>query len=338
MQILEHFYENPPKPEHFFPRKATIAHAGTCLQGPPLSGKTSIMIDFLQTCGKNYLYLNMHDLRLQNKALDHLPRFVTQEGIQLLAVDNYEGDFTLPDIDCVLSCQRPVQLAGFDVIEVHPFDFEEFLATSQGSQTQAFNAYLKAGSKDEIGYQRLAKAFLGDRINVFMHLCNLCAKPISINQVYLQLKQYTKISKDWLYKSISHLEAEGFIYFLSKHGAPRAAKKVFITNQEFVNVLGMGVGFINIFQNLVVNELIKKGLTPLYLEQSSYLIGDTLLKVEPFASEEASWVRMQKHVGSYSKAGIKRTIIITISSDFAFEVGSLPCEAMPFYEWALLDE
>ena len=340
MKYLEFFYENPPHIKNFLPRKMQLDSNNTLLYGASQGGKSYLCIDYLHQQEKNFLYLDLADLRVTNFHTRLLHAFIKENNIEILALDNYNPSFDLPElsIQIILIARQKIVLEGFVYTKLYSFDFEEFLSTTQKTTTQSFNLYLKNGALDR-GVQTLIKAsFDQNLLQLFCFLCAQCSKPVSVNQVYLQFKKEHKVSKDWLYRTIEWLVANNYIYFISKKNSPKAQKKLFITHQPFLNALTLNTSFIALFQNLVVNELVKKGFCPSYYELTSYLIGSKLIKVEPFVGEEAIWVKIQKNFGEYKKLGIDSITIITVSSSFEFEIENVQCEAMPFYEWAVLDE
>ncbi|MGM0622384.1 MAG: hypothetical protein ACQESH_00010 [Campylobacterota bacterium] len=340
MKYLEFFYENPPQIKNFLPRKKVLSKHNTLLYGPSQGGKSYLCLDYLHQSDKNFLYLDLGDIRVTNFHIGLLCAFVKENNIEILALDNYNPSFNLPElsIQIILIARQKIMLEGFVYTKLYSFDFEEFLSTTQKTTTQSFNLYLKNGALDR-GVQTLIKASLDENIvRLLSFLCTQCSKPLSVNQVYLQFKKEHKVSKDWLYRTIDWLVANNYIYFIAKTKAPKAQKKLFVHHQPFLNALTLNTGFIALFQNLVVNELVKKGFCPSYYELTSYLIGSKLIKVDPFAGEEAIWVKIQKNFGEYKKLGVTSITIITVSSSFEFEIENVKCEAMPFYEWAVLDE
>lgn len=340
MTIFEYFYENPPNNRHYLPRKVEITKSNTLLYGAAQSGKTSLAIDYAINSESKFLYLDLSDVRIKNIDSHQLTKFIQNEKIDILIIDNFDNSFQIPTNtkQNILISQNKFLYENYSLLKLYYFDFEEFLNTTQKSTTQSFNLYLKNGAFDNTA-QMIAKAWLDqNKLYLFCVLCEMCAKTVSINQIYLNLKKEIKISKDWLYSAIDWFTQHHYIYFLDKINAPKSQKKLFISHQPFVNSLTLGTTFIAIFQNLIVNELIKKGLHPTYYELSSYLIGKKLIKVEPFASEEAIWVKIQKNFGEYKKLGITSIAIVTVSSSFEFMIENVKCEAMPFYEWAVLDE
>ncbi len=340
MDILEHFYENPPRIKGFVPRKCSLGSENTLLYGPKGCGKSYLLIDHLLQSEANFLYLDLEDLRVDHIETIPLQTFLKEENITLLAIENYDFSFALPDFSgqCILTSRQRFSLPGFTPQRILHFDFEEYLATTQKSPTQSFNTYLKRGTGG-YNYQLVARAsFDSNTLQLFCHLCSLAGRAVSVNQIYLAMKQHCRISKDWLYKTMERLQEEHYIFFIPKKDAPKAQKKLFIYNHGFINALSLHTSFIGIFQNLIVNEMIKKSLQPFYGELNKYTVGNTLYSIEPFASEEASWVRVQKFFSQYKKQGIEAVRIITVSSHFSFTVGGLRCEALPFYEWAIVED
>jgi hypothetical protein len=341
VDILEFFYENPPTFKDTIARKAIIGSTNTLLYGPPQSGKTYLALDYLKNQEKKFLYLDLDDLRLQRKKIADLEGFIHNEKIEIVAIDNYKMGFILPQNTSqnIVIANAQIDLAGYTPLHLFAFDFEEFLATTSKSAAQSFNLYLKNGGLDTM-LQHIVRARLDENSQyLFCYLCSQCAKTLSGNQIYLALKKEVKVSKDWLYKKIEEFNANGFIRFIGKFDAKNAQKKLFIPHQPFVNALTHNTGFIHLFHNLVVTESIKKGYFIEYEPSGGYVIDrNKLILIEPFGVEEAVWVKIQKRFGEYKKNGFHSITCITVSSSFEFTIETLRIEAMPFYEWAVLDE
>jgi hypothetical protein len=341
VDILEFLYENPPTFKDVVARKSMILATNTHIFGPPLSGKTYLALDYLKNQEKKFLYLDLDDLRLQRKNIADLEGFIHDEKIEIFAIDNYKEGFSLPQntLQNIVIANAQIDLAGYTPLQLFAFDFEEFLATTSKSAAQSFNLYLKNGALDTM-LQQIVRARLDENSRyLFCYLCAQCAKTLSGNQIYLALKKEMKVSKDWLYKRIEEFSANGLIRFIGKFDAPNAQKKLFILHQPFINALTFNTGFIHLFHNLVVTESIKKGFFIEYESSGGYVVNhNKLVLIEPFASEEAVWVKIQKRFSEYKKNGFHSITCITVSSSFEFSIDILRIEAMPFYEWAVLDE
>ena len=135
MHILELLYEKPPTLSNFNARKVHIEKTNTIICGASGSGKTILILDFLKEC-KNYLYIDLNDLRVNiQKIQSNLENFIKEKRIELLVIDNYKNNFTLPlHVELILSTNdKSLEIENLEKIHLDMLDFEEFISFKKGS-------------------------------------------------------------------------------------------------------------------------------------------------------------------------------------------------------------
>jgi predicted AAA+ superfamily ATPase len=71
LEQLEVLYESTPKPLNFIERKVSIPSKHVNIYGPPKSGKTWLLLDYLSNIPKKkHLYLDLNDVRLDKSTLN----------------------------------------------------------------------------------------------------------------------------------------------------------------------------------------------------------------------------------------------------------------------------
>jgi uncharacterized protein len=208
--------------------------------------------------------------------------------------------------------------------------------------------FFKMGSvpallKSNRSTQLLAKDFLLSRFDPQeIRLLSLLAihntKELTINQIYTYAKKTFKISKDWLYKKIDEFLQEGIVYFIediSKKGSKRVVLYDITLSSYLTTELNFGIHF----ESLVLLTLLKRDNEICALNANSYIIhSDKLIIPAPFESEDSVWVKTQKIFSDIKKSGIKRVEIVTVSNSYRYTIEDVVFEALPYYEWSIVEE
>jgi hypothetical protein len=63
----------------------------------------------------------------------------------------------------------------------------------------------------------------------------------------------------------------------------------------------------------------------------------TLILPAPFESMENILKRGHIKLDLYRKSGVKRVNIVTVATNYNFKIDGLEFEAMPFYEWVIIN-
>ncbi|MBD3808260.1 MAG: ATP-binding protein, partial [Epsilonproteobacteria bacterium] len=351
MEILEFFYKNLPSNENFVPRKCTIEdHSYINLFGARGVGKSALVLDYLANLDKkNILYIDIDDPNILFAPIYNLQNFINKEMIETLVLDHYnDKNISLPKVkQLIIVSREPIDDDNFTQIKLTPLDFEEFLAFETSTHTTAgFSHYLKIGSLPKFAASHKAalfetKEFLKSKFSVEeMRLLGFLAlfatKQISINQIYTRCKEYFKISKDWLYKTVERLQREGVIHLIEDY-RPSASKKLIFYDNAVTKYLNRNLTFIMLFEQAVVLELLKRDEEICSFYNLGYLYTDGVLTIlAPFDSEEAVWAKCQKNISKIKQAEIHDAKIITVANSYEYIIDGIRFEAMPFYEWSLV--
>lgn len=352
MEMLEYFYQNRPQNENFVPRKCTIDdHPLINLFGARGVGKSALVLDYLANLDKkNILYIDLDDPNILFAPLGSLQNFIDKEAIETLVLDHYDdNDISLPKVkQLIIVSREPIEDNNFIQIKLTPLDFEEFLAFENSAHTSAsFSHYLKIGSLPRFAASHKAtpletKEFLKSKfsleeIRLLGFLALFATKQISINQIYTRCKEHFKISKDWLYKTMQKLQTEGIIHLVEDY-QPSASKKLVFYDNAITKYLNRNLTFIMLFEQAVVLELLKKDEEICSFYNLGYLYTDGVLTIlAPFDSEEAVWAKCQKNISKLKLAEIQDAKIITVANTYEYTIDGIRFEAMPFYEWSLVD-
>ena len=354
MELLENLYDIKHKNNHYYERKLRITAKKTVINGVKKSGKTSLIIDYLSNFSQDeILYIDLEDTRVdKNIVAKKLHTFVKNRPIKILIIENFDNSFELPDIEeIILTCRD--QIDGFEALTLYPLDFEEFISfdARHSNIDHIFQIYANTGSYPQIilnssnsvhwSMQEMLHVMITDVIEfeIFQKFSESQSSKISLFQIYNQLKQSIKISKDTLYKKVKKLEHEKMLFFVEKYGSPKSAKKLFLIDFALKNALTFKKEFLKRFENMVFLELMKKGHKiyysnniDLYVPQKNYCV-----LCIPFLPQEMIKLRLQKILLHVKELGIKKIDIVTVGNEGEFWLKNTKCSIIPFWDWALQD-
>jgi len=351
MDILNWFYSNLPKSRDYSPRKLNLPKdLSFNLIGARGVGKSALIIDYCSKLPKDsYLYIDCQDPNFILEDLDvyDLEDFIKENKIDTLILDHYFDGFLeyMPKIKRVIVISRK-ESVNLDSFRLYNLDFEEFINfTKSSSIGSSFSSYTKLGSlpgvaKDSSSLfanrELFFEKFDTQEGKVLLILALFHGKVVTAHQIFQFSKEYFKISKDWLYKTIKEFQKEGIIYQIPTKDRG-FGKKLFLYDFSFAKYLNKNLTYISIFDSIVALALIKHGIeAKAIIAPTSYLIEDgVLLIIAPFDSEENFWSKTQKNFSFYSNLKVKDVIIITNSSSYSFEINKIKFNALPFYEWVV---
>lgn len=351
-QLIERFYKQDLHIQRYVERKRVIPQNGhVLLRGITQSGKTKMIKHHLLGLRKStYLYIDCNDLRLDVDGMNRvLPTFCLANDIRTVALDHYRSDIVLPDVtQLILSAETAPEPDGFHVLEVKPLDFEEFLAFEHKYDESALNHFLQLGglpamhqvaSEERARY--LQKALLLSLSDIELDVIRLAARlhtqKISAFTLYERLRQFRKISKDMLYKSVERLYERGYVLSLPKYGHPRAVKKLYLCDIAFKNALTTQKHFGRLFENLVFNELDKHHERLFYDESIDFYLPDQRRAVlcMAFGTHDMLFKKIESIEAFIVTHEIKSVEVVTMSSEAVLEHPFVHAEMIPFAQWAL---
>ena len=349
MEQFEFFYEKKIKKFPYIDRKTSIDEKSNyILTGVKFSGKTSLIKDYLYRSKKEYLYINLDDLRVDKKSLEkNLQKFIDEKKIEILALDNFDNSIKLPKArQIILSSQKDIDIENFKKIRLNLLDFEEYIAFDRSSDIKiVFNNFLKNGSFPEIPqtpdfkkedrfFEILNLTFSKEELQIIKEIANFQGHKSSAYHIYTKLKQKMKISKDKFYHIFEELKEKGYFYTLQKYKHPNASKKIYLYDFSIKSYLSISKEFPKIFENLLFLELKDKEI--FYIEPLGFYIVNEkkIILPIPFGNE----VRIQNQIDKVLKKNrldIEKIEVVTVGSSFKYEIDKIYCEILPFYEWAL---
>jgi len=352
MYLLNYFYSSSIQNEQYYPRKLQLPKGSFMLIGARGVGKSALIIDYLKNYEQHsYLYIDCQDPAFILEEIDivELEEFIAEEGIKILVLDNYFEGFleNFPKVEnLIIIAKEPILEIELPIYRLYPLDFEEFINFSKTQNIQnAFNTYTKKGSLPHIAkslnINSAAKELFFEKFEtqegkVLLILAIFNTKVTTAHQIYQRAKEYFKISKDWLYKTIKNFENEGVIYQIDtlERGF---GKKLLIYDFAFAKYLNKHQSFNATLDSIVALALIKHKIAiKAVLNPLGYLSDkNELILISAFENEEAMWSKIQKNFGFYTNLKLKSVTIVTISNSYNFTIKNITFNAIPFYEWVI---
>lgn len=354
MRSLEACYEINFSKVNFIERKIKITNSKTIISGASKTGKSYLIYDFLSSFkSKEYLYIDFSDLRNNISEIStHLEKFIKMNEIIVLVIENFDFSFELPPCEnIIISSQIPIHVKGFKNLIISALDFEEYLLHDNKHQniTQSFNSFLKFGNLSEIiNYDEHKKIHRLQEIielqckdvtqyEIFKILIENIDEKKSLFQLFNNLKNRIKISKDKFYETCKIYENNKSIYFLEKYNQEKSAKKIYCYNHSFLNAISHVKKFKNEFSNMIFLELIHKYKEIYYLDYIDFYVKSKNMAIIsiPFFNKLLMNNLLKKIIKNANEFDINEINIITISNNEKIQDSKLKINIIPFYEWAL---
>ncbi|MEA3290092.1 MAG: ATP-binding protein [Campylobacterota bacterium] len=354
MTILDHIYETNIPKHNFHERKKSISSNNTILYGPPKSGKTYLIYDYLSSFkSKEFLYIDLNDYKNDKEDIkSYLNYFTERNKIKVVVLENFDFDFDLPKVtNIIITSKQHQNIKGFETILLEPLDFEEYLLfdTKHQNISYSFNSFLKYGNFPEIieyseqkkhkrNYE-ICQLYCEDKtdLEILFLLIKSASEIKSVYQLFNQLKNKIKISKDRFYKSFDQLEQSKVIHSIQKYNQPKAAKKLFIFNHALLDIVSYKKNFNNLFKNMVFLELNALYSDIYYLDNMDFYIPseDMIVLSIPFFNELVSSTVIAKIIPLIDKYNIKDIMIITVSGEKNIYIDNIEAQVITYYDWVL---
>lgn len=360
MNIIEQIYDNYSNKINFLERKISIQSRKTIIKGPPKSGKSYLIYDYLSKFDKDkFLYIDFDDYRNSIDEIEkYLLSFIDENSIDIVVFENFNFDIDLPNIeDIIITTKKDIVLDDFKTIYLEPLDFEEFLLFDIKHQniSNSFNSFLKFGNFPEIieysEYKKpkrnyeICKLYCEDKteLNILLLLIKSAGEKKSLLQLYNFMKKKQKISKDKFYRVCENYKNNRIIYFCEKYKQPKAVKKIFIFNYALLDIISYNKNFNNLFKNMVYLELYNEDdkNNIFYLDNIDFYISNkkTIILTIPFFNNLLIGSVSKKILSVIEKVYIEKIIIITVSNDeTTFYIDDIVVDVVKFYDWVLGDE
>lgn len=342
MNVLNFFYQNPPKITKTYNRKKTITSDKLIIKGAKGSGKKTLVFNHLQDNDKNFLYLDETDLRFDINCYKNLNNFIKNNNIKVLIINEYSlNDFifntNLEQIYIIVS-KSNYHLDGFDEIWLDFLDFEEYLSSSSKNFniSMFFSLYILNGRmlKEESGsflQNHLKINYQQNSINILKAISSKIGYQTSILWVLEEVKKYQKISKQSVFDEVFKLENEYMLIWVKNYY--KNVKKPYFTNFALRDALCVKKDFKKTFENIVFCELLKFECEIFYTSFLDFYVPKLDLGIicEPFLDMDLAKLKIKKIKNDLEKLSVKNLVFITNNISSSFD-GAL---ILPFYEWAL---
>ena len=357
MQLLEYFYDRNNNINDYQPRKFTISNSPKIfIYGSPASGKTSLVLDYLMSFdSEEILYIDFKDPKFAFLDImeEDVQSFVEANEIHYLVLDHYMHEYfeILPQVQqlIILSSTDYNYQEHFEKLNLPLLDYEEFFAfQKRGTEKQIFNQFLRQGTLPQLAIQTTPKEqlflnflyshFSPSEQKLLTVLAHFNGATVTTFQLYTHAKERYKISKDLIYKQIKSLEERNIITFIFDSENPKQKKLLFF-DFALAKYLSLSQNFPKQFETMVALSLLKHNIPFNSFGINSYITNEkNLILPTPFETEESFWKKAHNKFSIYKKGKITKVSIITIASSFEFSIEDILFEALPFYEWVVIND
>jgi len=357
MKLLEYFYDRNNELSSYHQRKFNIPNVNKLLiYGSPASGKTSLVLDYLiKYNAQEVLYIDFKDPKFYFRDIieEDIESFIDANEIKILVLDHYEHNYfeVLPKVKklIIVSSTHYQYEEDFHYLNLPLLDYEEFFSfQKRGTETQIFNLFLKQGTLPQLAISKAPKEqmflnFIKSHFNkseqkLLTILANFNGSIVTTFQLYNYAKERYKISKDLIYKQIKDFEEKNIISFIFDSQDTKKKKLLFF-DFALAKYLTLTQTFPKQFETMVALSLHKHNISFKtfgnmgYITQNNYLIIPA-----PFESEEIFWEKANGKFSKYQKSNLTNVYIITITNSYEFKISNIKFEALPFYEWIVIND
>lgn len=357
MQLLEYFYELSPQNYIYFDRKLQLfPEISFVLSGARGVGKTTMVLEYLKNIPEeSWLYIDCQDPIFALEDIDALTleKFIAQEEIATLVLDHYYEGFleSVPETTQLIIISRELlHHSEFEQYVLYPLDYEEFLSMDKSSSpANSYNHFLKVGTLPVVSkvslpaFSQTMRSFFyanfdEDESRLMLILAKYQGHRISINQLYKYARDSFRISKDWIYRTIKHFIDEGLVIFIEDVES-RGASKMLLYDFALSKYLSKSQPFPVTFDAMTALALAKHQIAFKTLGIHGYLIHQNELIVpSAFEGEDSFWKKSYNKIPIYKKHKLEKITIVTVSNHYEFILNGIKFEALPFYEWSILNE
>jgi predicted AAA+ superfamily ATPase len=356
MSLLESFFNTRIENNRFYSRKVHLPDTGSYhLYGARGVGKSTLVIESLQSLpDDSWLYIDCQDPAFALEDIDDalLHAFIEEEEIETVVLDHYYTGFldTLPtDVRLILITRTPDAAIDLPGVELFGLDYEEFLSFGRDlSPTHSFNRFLKAGTLPRMAQEETAAldtvfrpfffaSFDEDESRMMLILARYQGHRVTTHQLYNYAREYFRISKDRVYRTIKQFEEEKLLFFI-RDVENKGGRKMILYDYALSKYLNKVQPFAITFDALISLALIKHGFDFVSLGNRGYLLEDELVLPAAFDNEESAWTNAYNRVNLYRQHSIRHVWLVTVSNRYRFELGGIVFEGIPFFEWSIVNE
>ena len=357
MQLLEYFYDRNNEISNYHQRKMSIPEVKQLLiYGSPASGKTSLVLDYLMNYDiEEVLYIDFKDPKFHFRDImeEDVEGFIEANEIRILVLDHYQHNYfeVLPKVTnlIIVSSTYYNYEEKFNYLNLPLLDYEEFFSFQKcGTETQIFNLFLKQGTLPQLTlstvpkeqmFQNFIKSHFNDSEQKLLTiLAHFNGATVTTFQLYNYAKERYKISKNLIYKQIKNFEERNIIRFIFDNQDTKKKKLLFF-DFALAKYLTLTQTFPRQFETMIALSLHKHDISFKTFGSTGYITQNNHLIVPaPFESEEVFWKKAHGKFSIYKKSGLTHVYIITITNTYAFKIEHIEFEALPFYEWIVIND
>jgi len=357
MQLLEYFYDRNNEITSYHQRKFNIPTVTKLLiYGSPASGKTSLVLDYLMNYDPEIqLYIDFQDPKFQFRDMmeEDIEAFIQANEIEILVLDHYSHEYfeTLPKVKELIIIANSFYAfeESFEYLNLPLLDYEEFFSfQKRGNETQIFNLFIRQGTLPQLAILNTPKEllflnFIKSHFNeaeqkTLATLAHFNGATVTTHQLYTYAKERYKISKDLIYRQIKYFQQQNIISFIPDM-LHTSHKKLLFFDFALAKYLTLSQTFPKQFDSMIALSLIKHNIEFQSFGSSGYITQkQELIIPAAFESEESFWKKAHNKFASYKKLQTKKIYIITITNSYSFQIENIHFEALPFYEWIVIND
>jgi len=356
MQLLEYFYDRNNEITTYHQRKFSLSKGEKILlYGSPASGKSYLVLDYLMEFDpEEILYIDFRDPKFEFRDImeEDVEGFVEANGIKVLVLDHYQHTYfeTFPRVNqLILITNRDHAYEGFEKLNLPLLDYEEFFSfQKRGNERQVFNLFLRQGTlpqlatqtapKEQLFFNFIRTHFSESEQKLLNVLAHFNGATVTTFQIYNYAKERYKISKDLIYRQIEDFKERGIILFVFDCKDVKKKKLLFF-DFALAKYLTLTQTFPKQFETMIALSLHKHNISFKTFGNRGFLTEKNHLIVPaPFESKEFFFKKVAGKLLSYKKADLKKVYIITIPNHYEFTIENIEFEALPFYEWIVIND
>ena len=343
--------------EDFLQREVSINDfSNIMVSGITQSGKTSFVFEYLKNSRMNFIYLDLRYVDDLDFELKNIYQQLTTNKYQIAVFDIYNQEpywiekFLELELQLIFISWRNWEIEGFKQIKMFPLSFQEFIHfhNSVESIENIFVKYSKVGgfpifarSSDNLIYKHIGRLFyfaLSDfDIAIIQNVAESCGFDKTALTIYRSIKNKRKISKDKFYQRLQYLIDCGYIIQVEEFNKTFNSRYYLMDQGLVFSFIGSG-SFLQVFENMVVAELYKKGKKKLlfYKDIDIFLPDEKLAIISlPFTEKDIIEKRLKKMKRTFKKLQIETVEIITMNIDVEFDIiDEVQIKAVPFQYWS----
>ena len=278
-----------------------------------------------------------------------LDEFIAKNEIEALCIDSaprgFASEFKCENV-VVASRYDNSNLKDYSNLTLRGLDFEEFIAFYPRplAEGAAFSHFLALGNSPECAKAASAEglrlSFLARfeplERKILSRLAPRLSSPLAALQVFREIKESEKLSKDRFYRTLATLEETGAIGFVASSDEKAKFRRVFFGDFALKSLLAISKDPRAVIANMVFCELAKMEQEPVFTSFADFVLAGRALAitVSPFSDPELAALRVKKRAREFLDLGITRALVVSNAGELKTAHEGLKIEISPFWRWA----